>query len=181
MEPEKTPLEKENHLPNHRFQVRFVNLPGCIYPPLIPTKITGRGGFHKIEPLSSLTSWLKISSSIDVFWCSDFRCYWCLDILKLITFHEASSSPRKKQSQKDPFFKEMTQIIWCFFLICKNHETESGLVQPLTSQDSDFSQDIPETNSSHLKMDGWNTSFFPDGLFSGAMLVSGSVQYPNIR
>ena len=33
---------------------------------------------------------------------------------------------------------------------------------------------LPETNSSHLKMDGWNTwntivSFW-DGLFSGAML-----------
>jgi len=35
---------------------------------------------------------------------------------------------------------------------------------------------LPETNSSHLKMDGWNTIVsFWDGLFSGAMLVSGSV------
>ena len=35
---------------------------------------------------------------------------------------------------------------------------------------------LPETNSSHLKMDGWNTIFsFWDGPFSGAMLVSGMV------
>ena len=32
---------------------------------------------------------------------------------------------------------------------------------------------LPETNSLHLKMDGWNTIVsFCDGLFSGAMLVS---------
>ena len=31
LEPENTgPLEKENHLPNHHFQVRAVNLRGCI-------------------------------------------------------------------------------------------------------------------------------------------------------
>ena len=31
---------------------------------------------------------------------------------------------------------------------------------------------LPETNSSHLKMDGWNTILsFWDGLFSGAMFV----------
>ena len=29
MEPENTPLEKENHLPHQHFQVRAVNLPGC--------------------------------------------------------------------------------------------------------------------------------------------------------
>ncbi len=35
---------------------------------------------------------------------------------------------------------------------------------------------LPETNSSHLKFDGWKTILsFWDGLFSGAMLVSGSV------
>ena len=35
---------------------------------------------------------------------------------------------------------------------------------------------LPETNSSHLKMDGWNTIVsFWDGLFSVAMLVFGSV------
>ena len=37
---------------------------------------------------------------------------------------------------------------------------------------------LPETNSSHLKMDGWKLEYqfpFLDGLFSGAMLVSGSV------
>ena len=35
---------------------------------------------------------------------------------------------------------------------------------------------LPQTNSSHLKMDGWNTILsFWDGLFSGAMLVSGRV------
>ena len=35
---------------------------------------------------------------------------------------------------------------------------------------------LPETNSSHLKMDGWNTNFLlGPGLFSGAMLVLGSV------
>ncbi len=32
MEPENTPLEKETHLPNHHFQVRAVNLRGCIPP-----------------------------------------------------------------------------------------------------------------------------------------------------
>ena len=32
---------------------------------------------------------------------------------------------------------------------------------------------LPETNSSHLKMDGWNTiASFWDGLFSGAFAVS---------
>ena len=30
MEPENTPLEKENHLPNYHFQVQAVNLPRCI-------------------------------------------------------------------------------------------------------------------------------------------------------
>ena len=35
---------------------------------------------------------------------------------------------------------------------------------------------LPETNSLHVKMDGWNTSVsFWDGLFSWAMLVVGSV------
>ena len=35
---------------------------------------------------------------------------------------------------------------------------------------------LPETNSSPLRMDGWNTSFLlGPGLFSGAMLVSGRV------
>ena len=35
---------------------------------------------------------------------------------------------------------------------------------------------LPETNSSPLKMDGWKTRpSFWDGNFSGAMLVSGSV------
>ena len=37
---------------------------------------------------------------------------------------------------------------------------------------------LPETNSSHLKMDGWNTNFsLWDGLVSGAMLVSGRVLF----
>ena len=32
---------------------------------------------------------------------------------------------------------------------------------------------LPETNKSHLKIDGWNTSFFlGPGLFSGAFAVS---------
>ena len=40
---------------------------------------------------------------------------------------------------------------------------------------------LPETNSSHLKMDDWNTIVsFWDDLFSGAMLVSGSVGYKKI-
>ena len=40
-----------------------------------------------------------------------------------------------------------------------------------------FIPTLPETNSSHLKMDGWNTRpSFWDGLFSGAMLVSGRVR-----
>ena len=34
----------------------------------------------------------------------------------------------------------------------------------------------PQTNSLHLKMDGWNTTFLlGPGLFSGAMLVLGRV------
>ena len=41
---------------------------------------------------------------------------------------------------------------------------------------------LPETNSSHLKMDGWNTNFlfFWDGLFSGSMLVYRSVHVFNL-
>ena len=35
---------------------------------------------------------------------------------------------------------------------------------------------LPETNSSHLKMDGWNTSFLLGWpIFRGEMLVSGRV------
>ena len=29
MEPSNHPIEKENHLPNHHFQVPAANLPGC--------------------------------------------------------------------------------------------------------------------------------------------------------
>jgi len=35
MEPENTPLEKENHLPNHHFQV-LINLRGCIIQETLP-------------------------------------------------------------------------------------------------------------------------------------------------
>ena len=42
MEPEKTPLEEENHLPNHHFQVRFVNLPRC-------TSVTSVSG--RVKPM----------------------------------------------------------------------------------------------------------------------------------
>ena len=40
-----------------------------------------------------------------------------------------------------------------------------------------FFEDLPfpETNSSPLKVDGWNTIFLLGGLFSVAMLVSGRV------
>ena len=39
---------------------------------------------------------------------------------------------------------------------------------------------LPETNSSHLKMDGCHTIVsFWDGLFSGAMLVLGSASAEN--
>ena len=35
---------------------------------------------------------------------------------------------------------------------------------------------LPDTNSSHLKMYGWNTILsYWDGLFSGSMLVSGRI------
>ena len=34
---------------------------------------------------------------------------------------------------------------------------------------------LPETNSSHLKMDGWKTSFLLGCPISGAMLALGSV------
>ena len=42
---------------------------------------------------------------------------------------------------------------------------------------------LSETNRSHLKMNGWNTSFLlGPGLFSGAkMLVSGSVPFPEVK
>ena len=37
---------------------------------------------------------------------------------------------------------------------------------------------LPETNSSHLKMDGWNTSFLLGWpIFRGDMLVSGKGKY----
>ena len=37
---------------------------------------------------------------------------------------------------------------------------------------------LPETDRhSHLKMDGWKTSFFSGSLSSGAMLVSGNVSH----
>ena len=41
---------------------------------------------------------------------------------------------------------------------------------------------LPETNSLHMKMDGWNTivSFWDDS-FSGARLVSGSEKFPVIH
>ena len=43
----------------------------------------------------------------------------------------------------------------------------------IKGQTSEFT--LPETNSSHLKMDGWNTIAFPfgawEGLFSGANLL----------
>ena len=43
---------------------------------------------------------------------------------------------------------------------------------------SNMSKDtLPETNSSHLEMDGWNTSFLLGWpIFRGELLVSGSVQ-----
>ena len=40
---------------------------------------------------------------------------------------------------------------------------------------------LPETNSSPLKMDGWNTSFFLGWpIFRGEMLVLGSVYFEHI-
>ena len=40
---------------------------------------------------------------------------------------------------------------------------------------------LPETNSSHLKMDGWKTIVsFWEGLFSGAMLVLGRVYFEHL-
>ena len=62
-------------------------------------------------------------------------------------------------------------------------------LNPICAED-----DIPETNSYHLKVDSWKTSFFlgrlfwqvfllasgnafSSGIFLGAMLVSGRVQY----
>ena len=43
-----------------------------------------------------------------------------------------------------------------------------------------FEPTLPETNISHLKMDGWKSIVsFWDGLFSGAMLVLGSVTPTN--
>ena len=41
---------------------------------------------------------------------------------------------------------------------------------------------LPETNSSHLNLDGWNAIVsFWDGLFSGAMLVLGRVGLEKAR
>ena len=39
----------------------------------------------------------------------------------------------------------------------------------------DKTNTLPESNSLHLKMDGWNTSFLLDAQFTGAILVSGRV------
>ena len=36
MEPENRPLEEENHLPKHHFQVRFDNLRGCRFCGVFP-------------------------------------------------------------------------------------------------------------------------------------------------
>ena len=49
-------------------------------------------------------------------------------------------------------------------------------VGPLDSHDIRFT--LPETNSSHLKMDGWKTivSFWGSGFLTSAMLVSGGVR-----
>ena len=44
----------------------------------------------------------------------------------------------------------------------------------------DIYTNLPETNSSHLKMDGWNLVSFWNGLFSGTMLVSGRVYISSI-
>ncbi len=55
-----------------------------------------------------------------------------------------------------------TPLAWCIYL----HSTPQTIFPDIVR----FT--LPETNSSHLKMDGWNTSFLlGPGLFSGAMLV----------
>ena len=55
-----------------------------------------------------------------------------------------------------------------------------GLAERFGCQQNQGKKNIPslklkETNSSHLKMDGWNTNFLLERSFSGAMLVLGSV------
>ena len=52
-------------------------------------------------------------------------------------------------------------------------QMEAGTSVTKTKMNAPKSVTLPETNSSPLKMDGWNTTFLP--LFSGATLVSGRV------
>ena len=57
--------------------------------------------------------------------------------------------------------------VWCVFFFNDKQTAPKKVSSVIT---------LPETNSSHLKMDGWNTIVsFWDGLFSRAMLVLGGV------
>ena len=56
-------------------------------------------------------------------------------------------------------------------MIIINDELMKLQITSSSSINDGFSCTLPETNSSHLKMDGWNTSFF-QGLL---LLVSGNV------
>ena len=68
----------------------------------------------------------------------------------------------------------------CFFLLKSPEYTALGFSHHCECQHSNarihFGDAFPETNSSHLKIDGWETILsFWEGLFSGARLGLGSV------
>ena len=79
-------------------------------------------------------------------------------------------------------------MVWAYFILHpylgekSSHLTKifsNGLAEflclgQIAWRPQSFLSTLPETNSSHLKMDGWNTRFLLGWpIFSGAMLVSG--------
>ena len=75
----------------------------------------------------------------------------------------------------DPKIGEPGMIIRSYIFVLREMSCEFHIfIVPQKIRSAPF----PETNSSHLKMDGWNMIFsFWDGLFSGAMLVPGRVHF----
>ena len=60
-----------------------------------------------------------------------------------------------------------------FFLGSPHPPQDAGLPRLVGHQDDMNGFTLPETNSLHLKMDGWNTILsYWDGLFSGVFAVS---------
>ena len=86
-----------------------------------------------------------------------------------------TTTPRHPQPRRNSLPNE---VIAMWLAPCFRMEQLQSLMRMETGQvffclHSRFT--LPETNSSHLKVDGWNTGSFWYGLFSGVMLVSGSV------